>query len=227
MYDRLVKDKIVTRLTYCDTKTIFPGSSSAKHTFMLNSIFDPDVTGVGHQPAFRDEWNSLYSTYRVTGCTWQINFTYVRATSFNGHVIGTGTNALEGGVVADSSAYDAQSCQGLIAYEVNDSTSTVDINTGDNNILREVGNNKPHVKWKYLSGPFSHRTLRGNTSMRRVLDDPQKAQVSQPLTSNATHPVYLHVGALTKDGNPMADVRFDIKLVMTVVMSDPANVNES
>lgn len=33
--------------------------------FRLNSIFDPDLSGVGHQPQGRDQWNLLYNRYRV------------------------------------------------------------------------------------------------------------------------------------------------------------------
>lgn len=33
--------------------------------FNLNSIWDPDRTGVGHQPQSRDQWASLYNRYRV------------------------------------------------------------------------------------------------------------------------------------------------------------------
>lgn len=35
------------------------------HIFNLNSIFDPDRTGVGHQPQGRDQWAMFYNRYRV------------------------------------------------------------------------------------------------------------------------------------------------------------------
>lgn len=39
-----------------------------KHSFQVNSLFDPDVTGGGHQPYGRDQWAVLYSRYLVNSC---------------------------------------------------------------------------------------------------------------------------------------------------------------
>lgn len=47
---------------------IVVGSSlgaKAEYAFHCNSIFDPDVTGIGHQPLGHDEWANLYDKYRV------------------------------------------------------------------------------------------------------------------------------------------------------------------
>lgn len=38
---------------------------SNDHTFNLNSIFDPDLSGTGHQPLGSDQWATLYGRYRV------------------------------------------------------------------------------------------------------------------------------------------------------------------
>jgi hypothetical protein len=40
--------------------------------FRLNSIFDPDLSGVGHQPQGRDQWNLLYNRYRVDSVRYTI-----------------------------------------------------------------------------------------------------------------------------------------------------------
>lgn len=38
------------------------------HTFSLNSMYDPDVTGIGHQPLGFDQLANFYQRYRVHGC---------------------------------------------------------------------------------------------------------------------------------------------------------------
>lgn len=35
------------------------------HLFRANGIFDPDVTGTGHQPLYRDQVADLYTNYTV------------------------------------------------------------------------------------------------------------------------------------------------------------------
>lgn len=36
--------------------------------FRLNSIYDPDLTGSGHQPQSHDQWALMYNRYRVDSC---------------------------------------------------------------------------------------------------------------------------------------------------------------
>jgi hypothetical protein len=44
------------------------------HQFRTNSIYDPDLTGVGHQPQLHDQLALLYSKYIVTDCRYRITF---------------------------------------------------------------------------------------------------------------------------------------------------------
>jgi len=37
------------------------------HAFRANGIWDPDVTGTGHQPLGRDQWTDFYNHYKVIG----------------------------------------------------------------------------------------------------------------------------------------------------------------
>jgi len=40
----------------------------AHHLFNASSIFDPDVSGIGHQPYGHDQYQSIYNHYRVDKC---------------------------------------------------------------------------------------------------------------------------------------------------------------
>jgi hypothetical protein len=42
------------------------------NTYSLNSVYDPDVTGVGHQPREFDVWAGLYGKYRVHSATVEL-----------------------------------------------------------------------------------------------------------------------------------------------------------
>lgn len=41
---------------------------TGSYLFMVNSMYDPDYTGVGHQPYFRDEMAAWYTNYTVLNC---------------------------------------------------------------------------------------------------------------------------------------------------------------
>lgn len=45
--------------------------------FRANSLFDPDFTGIGHQPMGFDQWSALYSRYRVNAA--KIEVTWVQS----------------------------------------------------------------------------------------------------------------------------------------------------
>lgn len=63
---------IITKLRYVSFVTLTAaGGTVAGNVFHANGIYDPDVTGTGHQPLYRDEYAALYSKYAVLGskCT--------------------------------------------------------------------------------------------------------------------------------------------------------------
>lgn len=60
------RDTTQTKLVYSDIFSLNPaGGAAAYQVFNANSLFDPDKTGVGHQPRGFDELSALYHRYRV------------------------------------------------------------------------------------------------------------------------------------------------------------------
>jgi len=47
--------------------------------FRVNSFFDPDFTGIGHQPLGYDQMAALFERYIVTGCKYKITFNNLTA----------------------------------------------------------------------------------------------------------------------------------------------------
>jgi len=53
------------------SQTFLLSDVSPGWTFNLNSIFDPDRTGTGHQPYGHDTFQTLYNRYRVKDRDWE------------------------------------------------------------------------------------------------------------------------------------------------------------
>lgn len=78
MYDRGYgfPDRIETRLRYDQvgnmTSTV---GSIGKQVFRMNSLFDPDFTGAGHQPLYYDQLSAIYNQYAVIKSHITVTFT--------------------------------------------------------------------------------------------------------------------------------------------------------
>lgn len=105
-------DKLVTSLRYVDTFNL-TGAAGAigANVFRMNSLFDPDFTGLGHQPYFYDQLcgatgNAPYNKYRVIGSKMTVRFAISNAPSLAAAnvgpvVVGITTNT-SGGLYASS-----------------------------------------------------------------------------------------------------------------------------
>lgn len=64
-----VAQRYICKQKYSDTVTT---DANGLFTFNLNSVFDPNRTGIGHQPYGFDTMATLYNRYRVISCGWRI-----------------------------------------------------------------------------------------------------------------------------------------------------------
>lgn len=84
-------DKMLVRLKYNDVNSLVSTSGALDyHQFRLNSIFDTDLTGVGHQPMYHDQVQTLYNHYAVVGS--KVKFIIWQLTTAMGAVVGTFTS---------------------------------------------------------------------------------------------------------------------------------------
>jgi len=75
-YFKLFSDK------YVDTYALISSTGSTpKQVNSCNSIYDPDITGVGHQPLYRDTFAAIYDQYAVVSCKIKATFNNLCATS--------------------------------------------------------------------------------------------------------------------------------------------------
>jgi hypothetical protein len=60
-------------LNYCDYDKMTASTGVlAKYQFRLNSCFDPDFTGTGHQPMGFDQWAAYYNHYVVESVDYEV-----------------------------------------------------------------------------------------------------------------------------------------------------------
>lgn len=67
--------KRLVKLKYCQNLQLGNGATStASHHMSCNSLYDPDVTSIGHQPYGYDTWTTLYGKYRVLSSKIVVRF---------------------------------------------------------------------------------------------------------------------------------------------------------
>lgn len=64
--------RYITKLKYSDTLTLSL-ANSYQYVFNLNSLWDPNRTGTGHQPYGFDQLATIYNRYRVFKTSYVIN----------------------------------------------------------------------------------------------------------------------------------------------------------
>lgn len=72
--------RIITRMRYNAYVTL-TATSLVGNTFNMTSIFDPDTTGVGHQPMYHDQFANIYAHYTVLGSKIRAEFVTISGTT--------------------------------------------------------------------------------------------------------------------------------------------------
>lgn len=75
------KVKIVHK--YCETITLSPSTGTMSvYNFSANGMYDPNITGTGHQPLYFDQMTPIYDHYTVIGSKIKVTFSEIDAPSF-------------------------------------------------------------------------------------------------------------------------------------------------
>lgn len=94
-----VPNRCIVKMPYFQSFSLQgAGAAYVDYTFSMTSIFDPNVTGTGHNPRFYDQWALLYGYYRVRGVKIR-----VEGNNRLGDVT-EGTNQIVGSAFSDYSA---------------------------------------------------------------------------------------------------------------------------
>lgn len=63
-----IPNRMIVKMRYSDQNTLDATSTVAStYTYALNGLYDPDISGSGHQPMGFDQFASLYQNYKILG----------------------------------------------------------------------------------------------------------------------------------------------------------------
>lgn len=70
----------IVKMRYSEDINISAGTLLGAYDFRANSIFDPNLSGTGHQPLSHDQWGNFYDHYVVLGAKMTVCFTSTSST---------------------------------------------------------------------------------------------------------------------------------------------------
>lgn len=78
-----IPDRFITKMRYSSLHALVTGGAGpVTHQYRINSIYDPDLSGGGHQPLGHDQLQTLYLRYVVRGMSYHITFTNQSTTDY-------------------------------------------------------------------------------------------------------------------------------------------------
>lgn len=174
LFDYGFPDKVITKMKYGD-KIDLSGVQQTE-VFRANSMFDPDLTIVGHQPMYFDQFALIYAKYRVRGAKITATFSYLSGPST---IVTNFAPALCYVIPQNSSTLLANSLSYLLE-DNNAVTGLLQDKSGGNNVVK-------------LSGTYS--------PSRDLGLDPQDDTLAASTGSNPTQTYNFHVGKFDASGN--------------------------
>lgn len=142
-----IPQRYLTKMKY--SEFVETAGLTGQYAFNMNSLFDPNRTGFGHQPYGFDTLATLYNRYRVVSCGWRIQL-----------------------------AGDASSAYIITALPSNESVTSVSISEMRENPRCKYIQQNPGSAAVTLSGKCSLPSLMGRTKSQYMSDDRYSAIVS-------------------------------------------------
>jgi len=133
---QVVPPVLKTKLKYCDNVTASSAGGDYTYVLRLNSIYDFDYTGVGHQPMGHDELAQLYDSYRVTGVRWLIKAVCIDANNATPMRCSAWVNNVTTNAASQSEAEEQSGARNTLALWGGRSQASL---TGYTNIAHELG----------------------------------------------------------------------------------------
>lgn len=189
--------KFIT-LKYCDSFNESLATVTGTDQIMnMNSLFDPDRTGAGHQPYGYDSLALLYNRYRVWGLRWRITF-HAEAQGF--YVVVLPSNGALATAITNQASFAlaGESPRSYVSSQ----------GTGANAVI--------------VTGRIELNDLNGTTVQEYKADDRFQAIFG----ASPSELMLLHIGTYNPSGSTLA-VDFLVELWFDVEVHDPIMLAQS
>ncbi len=206
--DGSIRPYQLSRQNYGQTTTIGDGALTVPFTTLrLNSVYDPDYTGVGSQPNGYDLMATVYKKYAVIGCRYTVTFRN------NSNAFTLACGAYPSTASSHVGVYDNY----LESIE-RPTISTALVDPAANNTHRSTATVTGYVKmknWGVNSGTGGYKTF--------------QELFGSEIASNPSQGIYLHCTAVNQDNTAPASssVKMDIQLSFDVIYYDPQDTEDS
>lgn len=196
-YKSLLKDKQIVQFAYSEAFTLAPAASTDVYVFSANGCYDPNITGVGHQPRGFDQLMALYD-HGVT------IHSQIKMQAHSRSTAGT-TIPIVGISLMDSNTVRTDSND----YREYGQTKSV--------LMGQAASNRSVVTVGYAADPnkFLGRS--------KPLSDPQ---LKYSIAANPTEQAFWHVWAQNAYGN-LTNVDIIVDILYTVVLIEPVLPTQS
>jgi hypothetical protein len=179
---------------------------AAQRVFRANSLFDPDVTGIGHQPMGFDQWAEIYSHYTVLGSKMTLRLLPADSTNYNtaywGILLDTTTNGTAG-FSTNMNVLESKLCSNSFKIAGNGNQQ---YNPDPNQVIT-----------KYFSAKkfFGQKNIRDGSA--------NSAEVS----ANPSNEAYLIPFVLSAGGNDPGPIQFTAIIDYIAMFRDPVTIDGS
>lgn len=197
-----IPNKFATKLRYVEFTTVNPGVTgiAGVHVVKANGMFDPNATGVGHQPRGFDQLMTMYDHFTVVGARISVQFsTY------------------------GSSAY-APLAVGIAVKDTNTAYTNVnDYLEGRNLVSRMIGaqTTQSAAGTTSISKAFSTRKFLGRS---HPLSDPE---LKGSAFGDPTELAYFHIFAAPMDSSDTDPVTISYRIDYLCVLTEPKQPSQS
>jgi len=187
------------KLLYSDSRLISPSATnSTAYVYSANGLYDPDITGAGHQPMSFDQLIAMYEHYTVQ--SGKITVDFVNETVGESGFVGIG-------LFPDSSVetgYTKLLENGMLRYSY---------------IAKATGDSKSHCQ---LTIPFNIAKINGRQESI-VGDDLYRGDAA----SNPTEQTYIHVFAYNNATVNTINVRCNVLIEFDATFTEPRKLVQS